>query len=100
MNEAIKVMDFSVLCGHRDKEAQNKAFREGFSKAEYPKSKHNQIPSQAIDIAPYPVRWSDRERFVRLAGIVEGIAHSKNIKIRWGGDFSTIEDLPHIELVT
>jgi len=97
--EAIKVMDFSVLCGHRDKEAQNKAFKDGNSNAEYPASKHNQIPSQAVDIAPYPINWNDKERFARLAGIMEGIAHSKGIKICWGGDFESIVDMPHFQLV-
>ena len=51
-NEAIKVYDFSVLCGHRDEIEQKKLFREGKSKLEYPHSKHNSIPSLAVDIAP------------------------------------------------
>ena len=46
--------DHSILCGYRSEEKQNKAFGLGNSKLEYPDSKHNQLPSLAIDIAPYP----------------------------------------------
>ena len=43
LNEAINIMDFTVLWGHRDKEEQNKAFRDGNSKVKFPNSKHNSI---------------------------------------------------------
>lgn len=97
-NELIKIMDVTILCGHRDEEAQNKAFHKGNSKLEYPNSKHNQIPSLAVDIVPYPLNWSDIEMFQRMCGIIEGIAHEKGIKIRMGRDFS-FKDFPHAELV-
>ena len=115
MEEAIKVMDFSVLCGHRGKEDQNKAFADGKSQLKYPASKHNQIPSQAIDITPYPIpdNWGEDDpkelaKFYLLAGIMLGIAHGKGIKLRWGGDWNgdndfqdnNFDDLLHYELVT
>ena len=50
--EVIKMFDFSVICGHRDEEAQERAFREGFSKARWGQSKHNVKPSKAVDLAP------------------------------------------------
>ena len=110
-NEAIQIYDFSVLCGHRDKEAQNKAFKDGNSKLEYPKSKHNKIPSKAVDIAPYPYTNStDMENILRyyyLAGIMKAVATSKGIKLRWGGDWqgdndftnNLWDDLAHFELI-
>jgi len=107
MNEAIKIVDFMVLCGHRGEQEQNKAFSEGKSKLKYPQSKHNSKPSRAIDIAPYPLDWNNLSRFYHLAGIVRGIAHQKGIKIRFGGDWdmdgeitdNKFNDLPHVELV-
>ena len=98
MNEAIKVMDISILCGHRGEEEQDKAFDEGRSQLEFPKSKHNKSPSLAVDAAPYPIEWSNIGRFDRMCGIIEGIALMKGIKIRLGRDFS-FKDYPHIEFV-
>jgi peptidoglycan L-alanyl-D-glutamate endopeptidase CwlK len=113
MQHAIRVMDFSILCGHRGKGEQWRLYQDGKTKLNYPNSKHNKTPSLAVDIAPYPIDWSDRKRFYYLAGVVEGIADQLlrdgviTHKIRWGGDWNrnhnfndqTFFDLPHIELV-
>ncbi len=104
--EVIKLYDFSVICGHRGKEKQDAAVAAGMSKVNYPDSKHNTVPSKAIDIAPYPIDWNDRERFVYLAGMVKGVAHCRGLKVRWGGDFNqdgdlhnqSFIDLPHFEV--
>lgn len=108
-NEAIKLIDFALICGYRGEEAQNKAFAEGASKLKWPDGKHNKIPSMAMDLCPYRngLQWNDREAFILLAGIILGIAASNNIKIRWGGDFdgdlnlknNNFIDLGHFELV-
>lgn len=98
MNELIKVMDVSILCGYRGKKEQNEAYDKGNSKLQYPKSKHNKKPSMAVDVSPYPIDWEDIMGFERMCGIVEGIAHMKNIKIRLGRDFS-FRDMPHLELL-
>jgi peptidoglycan LD-endopeptidase CwlK len=107
LNEAIKYRDFSVLCGHRNKEDQEEAYRTGNSTQRWPNSKHNSLPSKAVDIAPYPIDWSDSARFARLVGFIEYIAMSMSIRIRWGGDWNgnmrtkdeKLVDMPHIELV-
>lgn len=108
---AIMFVDFSVLEGHRNEADQNKAYAKGFSKVRWPNGKHNKLPSNAFDFAPYPIDWSDKEvarqRFVYVAGILMGIAFQLGIQIRWGGDwdrdFDTrdekFRDLGHIELV-
>ena len=106
-NEAIKIVDITILEGHRGEESQNKAFAEGKSKLRYPDSKHNAFPSQAVDFAPFPIDWNDSERFYHAIGIIKGIAHMKGIAIRSGGDWdkdgdirdNKFNDLPHIELV-
>ena len=91
-NEAIKVYDFSVLCGHRDEIEQKKLFREGKSKLEYPHSKHKKIKSLAVDIASWPLDWDDRQAFYALAGVMFAVAHSKGIKLRWGGTWGGLQD--------
>ena len=116
LDEAIQVMDFTIVCGFRNKTAQEKAFNKGKSEKHWPDSKHNQNPSKAVDIAPWDpsmrrgrgdIDWNNRDRFILLAGIIKGIAHKWNIKIRWGGDWNSdtfmrdqkFHDMPHIELV-
>jgi peptidoglycan LD-endopeptidase CwlK len=107
LNEAIKHVDFSVTCGYRGQVEQDKAFAEGKSKLKYPNGEHNKIPSNAVDVAPYPINWNDAEAFTLLSGVIYGIACMMGIKLRlgadWDGDFNTLEhkfkDRPHIELV-
>jgi len=106
LDEAINLVDFSVLCGHRGEEEQNNHFQQGRSKLKYPQSKHNKFPSRAVDIAPYPIDWKDLDRFSHLAGIIKGIAHMKGIKVTWGGDWDNdgelkdnkFNDLPHFQI--
>ncbi|MEK0326902.1 MAG: hypothetical protein QQN63_14490, partial [Nitrosopumilus sp.] len=103
----VTIADISLLQGARGEEEQNEYFAKGTSKVRWPNSKHNSYPSMAVDIAPYPIDWDDRERFVYLAGIIKGIAATKDIAIRWGGDFNmnndlhdqSFHDLPHFELI-
>ena len=104
--EVVKEFDCSVICGHRNEEDQNKAFDDGRSKVKYPHGRHNATPSNAIDVAPYPIDWNDRERFTYFAGYVLGIAKSMGITLRWGGDWNrnwdlkdnNFDDLPHFEI--
>ena len=107
MNALIKHIDVSIICGHRTEAEQNKAFNEGKSKLKFPQSKHNSLPSKAVDIACYPIDWNDRGRFYLMIGYVRRLADELGIKIRvgadWNGDYNTddqnFHDLPHIELV-
>ena len=104
--EVVKNFDCTVIEGHRIKERQNKLFDEGKSKLKYPKGKHNASPSNAVDVAPYPIDWNDRERFTYFAGYVLGVAYRMGVNIRWGGDWdmdtqvkdNNFDDLPHFEL--
>ena len=104
--EVVKHFDCSVIQGHRGKADQNKAFDEGRSKLRYPDGNHNAVPSKAVDVAPYPIDWSDRDRFHYFGGFVLGIASQMGLKIRWGGDWdrdtqvkdNKFDDLPHFEI--
>jgi peptidoglycan L-alanyl-D-glutamate endopeptidase CwlK len=93
LSKAIEMYDFSILSGYRLKEEQDNLFRNGLSKKKFPESRHNQWPSVAVDIAPYPVDWDDPERFYFLAGVIRACAHLCKTKIRWGGDWDSDDDL-------
>jgi len=106
-DEVIKHFDCTIVTGHRGKADQQAAFDADKSKVRWPDSRHNSIPSQAVDAAPYPIGWKDRERATYLAGVVMGIAATKGIGLRWGGDWdrdtevadNKFDDLWHFELV-
>jgi hypothetical protein len=97
-NEVIKHFDCKILDGYRSKEKQDEAHRTGKSKARYPQSKHNKMPSLAADVAPYPVDWDDLYRFHEFAGFVQAIAITKGYKIKWGGKFKNFFDGPHYQI--
>ena len=106
LEEVVKEYDCTILTGHRGKTAQNAAYDLGRSKLQYPKGKHNALPSLAVDVAPWPVDWEDTKRFYHFAGYVLGIAKGMGVKIRsgsdWDSDFDlndqTFNDLVHFEL--
>jgi peptidoglycan L-alanyl-D-glutamate endopeptidase CwlK len=103
---AIVRYDFVVLCGHRSKAEQEDAYERGMSKLRWPASKHNQAPSLAMDLAPYPIDWRDVKAFHDLARIILEEAAKIDVKLRWGGDWNgngrqdeKFIDMPHFELV-
>jgi peptidoglycan L-alanyl-D-glutamate endopeptidase CwlK len=112
-NTVISHFDNSILCGHRGKAAQMEAYNSGKSKVKWPNGKHNKTPSMAVDAAPYPIDWKDRERMILFAGYVMGVAqvlHDEGMithRLRWGGDWDRdtevadngFDDLVHFELV-
>ena len=104
----VEKYDCMIVCGHRNKEDQNKAFTEGKSKLKWPKGKHNTLPSKAVDAAPWingAICWDDKE-VRKFAKYVLETAKTLGIKIRWGGDFNMnglnddkFKDLVHFELI-
>jgi peptidoglycan L-alanyl-D-glutamate endopeptidase CwlK len=98
MSAVVEVTDIAILCGHRTKEEQDKAFGSGNSKLRYPFSRHNKFPSMAVDIAPFPIDWKDIAAFKRLAEIVKQKAAELEITVEWGGDWPSFKDYPHWEL--
>jgi peptidoglycan L-alanyl-D-glutamate endopeptidase CwlK len=107
LNELLKHMDVTILCTHRGQVEQDKAYHTNKSKLKWPNSKHNSLPSIAVDIAPYPIDWNNTKRFGYMAGLVVTIGAAKGHKVRWGGDWDSdgetqdqnFHDLPHFELV-
>jgi peptidoglycan L-alanyl-D-glutamate endopeptidase CwlK len=86
------VKDMTVLCGYRGEAEQNKAVADGASKTPWPKSKHNRVPSDAVDVAPFPIDWKDTKAFDALHAYVAGVAHALNIDL-----FDIDWDRPHIQ---
>ena len=96
---AIEDFDFSVICGKRGEDEQNEAFAAGRSKLKWPESKHNKVPSHAVDIAPFPLDWTDIESFKDMATVVLEKASQAGVPLRWGGNWVNFRDYPHFELV-
>ena len=118
-NTAIQYIDITILEGHRTKEVQDTYVSRGASKVEWPNSKHNSTPSNAVDAAPYPIPFDwglgsrdEIEKFKYLAFLVKGVAYGLyeagkvSHLIRWGGDWDndndvldqSFDDLVHFEL--
>lgn len=94
-------LDFTVIETVRTKEQQTLNVKKGVSKTM--ESRH--LPevnksgySEAVDIAPYPIDWSNIERFKQLAKHIKKTAVSMGIKVEWGGDWKTFKDYPHWQL--
>ena len=102
LNELVKIMDVTIIEGLRSQERQNELVAKGASKTKY--SKH--IEGKAVDLAPYPINWKDRERFHYMGGMVRGIGKQLNVNIRWGGDWdsdgevadNSFDDLVQVEI--
>jgi peptidoglycan L-alanyl-D-glutamate endopeptidase CwlK len=85
------IHDITVLCGHRGQAEQDKAVADGASETPWPRSKHNRIPSDAVDVSPYPVDWH-AGRLEALHAYIAGIAHARGIDL-----FDISWDRPHIQ---
>ena len=96
--------DLTILCGKRGEAEQNAAYAAGNSKLKYPKSKHNKSPSQAVDVAPYPVNWKNIDAFRKLGLLVIltwggfTTAEKEGWELSWGGSWEKFRDYPHFEL--
>lgn len=91
MERAISIskQDFSITQGVRTKFEQTRLVAQGKSKTM--NSKHlvqRDGYSHAVDVVPFPVSW-DLEKFYVIADAVEKAAEQLNVKIRWGGAWTT-----------
>lgn len=111
--EVIKHVDCVILEGFRNEQDQNKYFDEHKTKLKWPDGKHNHQPSYAVDVAPIPLDWKNKERYFWFAGLVFGIAEVLKEQgkithsIRWGGNWSndhqmelqSFNDFVHFEII-
>lgn len=112
-HEVVKYFDCKVVEGHRNKADQERAFSAGASTKHYPDGKHNQVPSCAVDVYPYPIQLKNIPRFYWFAGYVLGtakqlklsgkITHDIRCGADWDRDFDIndqkLNDLVHFEIV-
>lgn len=82
-----------LISGFRDPELQAHLYAQGRTRpgpivtnAKPGQSKHNRNPAEATDWS-YPIRF--KATFGKLA---------REVGLRWGGDFKSINDPPHVEL--
>ena len=99
INEVAKTERCAVICGHRGKAEQEKAYKSGVSRARWGQSKHNHKPSLAVDVVPLPLDWNDIPAFEKLGEKIMAKAEELGIKIKWGKNFKGLADYPHFELV-
>ncbi len=112
----IEFYDCSVIQGYRPEKEQDKYYKSGRSKTPWPKSKHNNTPSMAVDVAPY-IPGKDlfnNRQCLDFGGFVKGVAsilkqemHITHI-VRHGADWDMdmdvndqdFNDLVHFELIS
>ena len=99
-NHVIQDYDCSVICGFRTSKEQDEAYAAGNSQLEWPNSKHNSIPSLAVDVVPHEkvIDWGKLQS-AHFAGYVKGVAdrlfHIGVIShhIRFGLDWDNDNDI-------
>ena len=113
--EVVKDYDCTIVDGHRGEDKQNQYFDEGKSEVRYPDSKHNCIPSEAVDAAPYEaygIDWGEKQ-LIHFSGYVLGKAdqlyrngimkHKIRSGIDWNRDYdiddTNFKDTPHFEII-
>lgn len=108
LHTVLQLRDISLIQGHRGEEEQNRYFKQQVSKVEWPNSKHNSWPSDAVDLQPSPYNAETlREDLSYIAGLMVGVGHQLGLDIRWGGDWdedgetadNSFDDLFHFEIV-
>jgi len=108
-HRVLRIKDHSIICGHRNKADQNKAFDEGNSELRWSFGKHNKLPSYAMDVQTYPRPVSQdalREDQIYLLGIYKGVAQEQGLPVRVGMDWDNdgeiadngFDDSFHVEL--
>jgi len=109
-NEVIKIVDCTIVEGYRPIWKQNLYFRKGTSRVKFPNSKHNVMPSNAVDVVPFINGQASYHYWhcIYFAGYVKAAADRLGINLRWGGNWDLdlevmtdqdFQDLAHYEYV-
>ena len=85
-NVVVRHFDLSVLEGHREPDRQVQLFREKKTRT-LDDSAHLLLPSDGIDMLPYPIDYEDWERMIYFGGFVMATAALLRIPLIWGGDW-------------
>lgn len=102
MGNVVRRYDIIILCGRRSKADQDEAFAAGNSKVRWPDSKHNNSPSQAVDVAPFidgKIIWGDGKalgsveaekiEIARMGQLIitTALFLGQGKRLRWGWDW-------------
>ncbi len=98
------IKDIFLVCGHRSQREQSLAFKNGFSKVQWPHGAHNFYPSNALDTAPLTtdkvaINWNNIKAFREMNKIMMLVARNLDLKIRFGADFDMDGDLTNDRFV-
>jgi hypothetical protein len=101
--DAIRVVDFSIIFGHRTLEEQANLFARGrtvpgdvVTWAAPGKSRHNDLPSTAFDFAPWPEMYDASDwLFGYVCGVLMKCALEREIEIEF---LSEKGDYGHVQL--
>lgn len=103
--EAIKdsPYDFGIpnYGGLRTAEDQHKLFKDGKSRADGFHKKSYHQSGKAFDIYAYVdgnASW-DKEHLTAIARHIQKVAYEQfDVKLTWGGDWTSFKDLPHFQI--
>lgn len=106
-NEKVKpnYHDCHISWSFRGKMDQEQAFLEGKSKLHYPLSAHNKTNldsepcAMALDLFQLDSRGVGLWRWPYFKAIADE-ANSSSMPLMWGGDFKTLGDADHFELIS
>ena len=90
----ITKQDFVVIEGVRNIDRQRQLVKAGKSKTM--NSRH--LTGHAVDICPYPVDWSSKEKFQAINDAMDKASEELGITVEWGGDWKNAWDKPHYQL--
>jgi peptidoglycan L-alanyl-D-glutamate endopeptidase CwlK len=109
IDDVARHFDIALIEGYRGPERQAELVEGNLSRKDFPKSKHNIMPSQAVDLLPYPINRENHLQIAYLAGHMRMAGKCAGVKIVWGGDtkqqmlvsgrFKNISYVHHFELV-
>lgn len=92
-----KFPSMHVSWAHRDEASQGQAFSDGDSKLQWPNSKHNLLPSQALDV--FQINEQKQAVFDPIfCAKLNDDSKKSGYTLRWGGEFKTLGDSGHFEM--
>lgn len=127
-NYVVKYFDNSIISGQRTEQEQKGLYKIGrefdgdnwiitgdvvtYKDGKYRKSAHNEYPSMAVDVVPYPIEWDNTDRMRYFVGYVKGIAqmlydygvisHLLKTGLDWNDNTvlkdQRFNDFPHFEI--
>jgi len=86
LDEVSKYFDIALIAGYRENEEN-----EELPETKRTRKKHAIMPSEAVDMLPYPINRDNRVQIAYLAGHMRMCARMLGIGIAWGGDLQDIE---------